>query len=209
MAAASTVARAALGKLNANATALFVCDIQERFRPVINGFPAVIDTARRMVRGANVIGLPVLVTEQYPAKLGSTVTELKEVLPPAAPVISKTLFSMITPEVETFLAQHSAIKQVLVCGIETHVCVLQTSLDLLERGYEVHILTDGVSSQRLTDREAGLTRMSQSGAFLVSSEMCLFQLMKDAKADGFKDISALVREPRPDMLLLPGLSTRM
>lgn len=195
----------ALGKLNAASSALFVCDIQERFRPAISGFPAVIDTARRMVRGANVLGLPVVATEQVPTKLGPTVKELVEVINPAAPVVAKTMFSMVTPEVEAFLASSPAVKQLLLCGIETHVCVLQTSLDLLERGYEVHVLVDGVSSQRATDRDAALRRLSQSGCFLVSSEMCLFQLIKDASAPGFKQISSLVKEPRPEMLVLPGL----
>ncbi|KIZ03005.1 Isochorismatase domain-containing protein 2 [Monoraphidium neglectum] len=189
------------GKLTTGSTALFVCDIQERFRPIISGFPA--------IRGAGVLGLPVVVTEQYPERLGATVSELKEVLPEAAPVLAKTLFSMVTPAMEDFLSQNSAIRQVIICGIETHVCVMQTSLDLLDRGYEVHVLVDGASSQRPTDREAGLMRMAQSGAFLVSSEMALFQLMKDAKAPGFKEVSALVREPRPQDLLLPGLTARL
>lgn len=86
------------------------------------------------------------------------------------------------------------------------MCVLQTTLDLIESGYEVHILVDGVSSQRLPDRAVGLHRAAQSGAFLVSSEMALFQLMEDAKADKFKEISKLVQEPRMDTLGLPGMS---
>jgi len=147
-----------------------------------------------------------VVTEQSPTKLGATVAELRDVLPASSPVFAKTLFSMVTPEVEAFLTQNAAIKQVMLLGIEGHVCVTQTSLDLLERGYEVHILADGTSSQRLTDREAGLMRMAQSGAFICTSEMALFQLQRDASAAPFKEISALVREQRPDML--PGLSAR-
>jgi isochorismate hydrolase len=98
------------------------------------------------------------------------------------------------------------VLQVLLCGIEAHVCVLQTTLDLVEAGYEVHILVDGVSSQRVLDRAAGLHRAAQSGAFLVTSEMALFQLMQDAKADKFKEISKLVQEPRLDSLGLPTIS---
>eukprot|EP00775_Hariotina_reticulata_P003246 gene3246-3522_t len=175
---AGTVAK--LGKLLPSKTAVFVCDIQERFRPIINGMPAVVDTARRLVRGANVLGLPVIVTEQYPKALGNTVQELKDVLPPNSPVIAKTLFSMLTPE---------------------------TTLDLIESGYEVHILVDGVSSQRVLDRAAGLHRAAQSGAFLVTSEMALFQLMQDAKAEKFKEISKLVQEPRMDSLGLPTMAS--
>ena len=90
------------------------------------------------------------------------------------------------------------IKQILLCGIEAHVCVLQTTLDLLERGYEVHLLTDGLSSCRAHDRAVALSRLSQSGAFLTSSEMTLFQLMGDAKNPKFKQVSALIKEPRSD-----------
>lgn len=201
---AATAAR--LGKLQQKSTALFVCDIQERFRPIISGMPAVVDTARRMIKGANIIGLPVVVTEQYPKALGNTVQELQEVLQPDAQAIAKTRFSMVTPEVHQMLKQRPSISQVLLCGIEAHVCVLQTTLDLIENGYEVHVIVDGVSSQRQPDRSAGLHRAAQSGAFLVTSEMALFQLMEDAKADKFKEISKLVQEPRMDTLGLPGMS---
>lgn len=207
MAAAATAAAAArLGKLLPSKSALFVCDIQERFRPLISGMPAVVDTARRMVRGANILSLPVVVTEQYPKALGGTVAELKDVLSPSSPVVSKTRFSMLTPEVHELLRARQNVSQVLLVGIEAHVCVLQTALDLLEGGYEVHILVDGVSSQRALDRAAGLQRAAQSGAFLVTSEMALFQLMGDAKAERFKEISKLVQEPRMDSLGMPSLS---
>lgn len=85
---------AAVGRLRANETALFVCDVQERFRPVISGMPAIIDTARRLVRGAVALDIPVVVTEQYPKALGKTVDEVKEVLPEAALIQDKTDFTM-------------------------------------------------------------------------------------------------------------------
>ena len=150
---------ARLGKLLPTSTALFVCDIQERFRPIISGFPAVVDTSRRMVcvscwgngagqgsqcfehtharthhhharhtvliclqrsclqiRGANLLGLPVITTEQYPKALGNTVAELKEVLSANSPIVEKTRFSMLTQEVMETLKQTSAIKQVVMTG---------------------------------------------------------------------------------------------
>mmetsp|Transcript_26494 Transcript_26494/g.57810 ORF Transcript_26494/g.57810 Transcript_26494/m.57810 type:complete len:204 (+) Transcript_26494:116-727(+) len=194
----ATASLARVGKLLPSTSALFVCDVQERFRPVIHHFPSVIDTARRMIRGANTLGLPVVITEQYPKALGNTCVELVEALPPSHRVIQKTLFSMVTPEVEEELGKMPDVKQVLLLGIEAHVCVLQTTLDLLERGYEVHLLVDGVSSQRAHDRAVGLQRVAQAGAFLSTSEMVLFQLMRDAKHKEFKAISALVKEPRAD-----------
>lgn len=158
-----------LGKLSPGETALLVCDVQERFRPVINGFQAVVDTSRRMVRAAEALKLPVIVTEQYPKALGPTVPEVAEVLPQGSPVVAKTDFSMCVADVIAALDALPAVKTVLLVGIETHVCVLQTTLDLLQKGYEVHILVDGVSSQRLTDRSTALQRLMQSGAFLATS----------------------------------------
>jgi hypothetical protein len=103
---------ARLGKLLPTSTALFVCDIQERFRPIITGFPAVVDTSRRMIRGANILGLPVITTEQYPKALGNTVAELKDVLSANSPIVEKTKFSMLTADVASTLQQKSAISQV-------------------------------------------------------------------------------------------------
>ncbi|KXZ45155.1 hypothetical protein GPECTOR_58g604 [Gonium pectorale] len=183
-----------LGRLRPGSSALFVCDVQEKFRPLIAGFPTVIDTARRMVRGADVLDIPVLVTEQYPKALGATVSEVASVLPPGSPVFAKTLFSMLTPDVDAWLKSKPDVKQVLLCGIEAHVCVFQTGLDLLDRGYEVHLLADGVSSSRPHHRAAGVQRLTQAGALISNSEMALFQLCADAKHPRFKEISALVKE---------------
>eukprot|EP00887_Chlorella_sp_A99_P000306 scaffold13.g306.t1 len=140
-----------IGRLAPDETALLVCDVQERFRSAISGFPAVIDTSRRMVRAAQALQLPIIVTEQYPKALGSTVGEVKELLPEGTPVVAKTRFSMCVDEVDAELQRLGHVKKVLMLGIETHVCVLQTTLDLI-----------------------GAAR---SGAFLATSEMVLFQMM--------------------------------
>lgn len=194
----ATLAR--LGRLMPNTSALFVCDIQEKFRPVISVFPAVVDASKRMVRGCQILGVPVVVTEQYPKALGNTVSEIKEVLDPKSELVSKTCFSMCSAEIRDWLGTRPTVKQVLLCGIEAHVCVFQTTLDLLESGYEVHLLVDAISSQRPHDRAIALQRMAQMGAHLSSSEMALFALMKDAKNQHFKEISNLVKEQRPEPL---------
>eukprot|EP00197_Chlamydomonas_leiostraca_P013862 CAMPEP_0202867384 /NCGR_PEP_ID=MMETSP1391-20130828/9316_1 /ASSEMBLY_ACC=CAM_ASM_000867 /TAXON_ID=1034604 /ORGANISM="Chlamydomonas leiostraca, Strain SAG 11-49" /LENGTH=214 /DNA_ID=CAMNT_0049547427 /DNA_START=57 /DNA_END=701 /DNA_ORIENTATION=+ len=197
--------RSTIGKLAPSTSALFVCDLQERFKPVIHGWPAVEATAKRMIKGANALNIPVVVTEQYPKALGRTVPEIKEVLPPAwvagmpatashHRTFEKTLFSMVTPEVEGHLKTLSHVKQVMLLGIETHVCVVQTALDLVEKGYEVHLIVDGASSQREADRAVALQRMAQSGVLLASSEMALFQLARVAEGPGFKAISAIAKE---------------
>lgn len=200
MTSAANGAVSRIGRLSPSTAALLVCDVQERFRLVISGFPAVVDTTSRMVRAAKALELPIVVTEQYPKALGSTVDEVKSVLPEGAPVVAKTRFSMCVDEVDAELKRLGHVKQVLIVGIETHVCVLQTTLDLLERGYEVHIVVDGVSSQRFTDRSVALTRLAQSGAFLATSEMALFQMMVQTSHPAFKAVSAMAKEARPEQL---------
>lgn len=181
-------------RLQTSTSALFVCDIQERFRPIIAGYPTVIDTAKRMVKGADLLGVPIVATEQAPKALGSTVSEIMEVLPTGTPRYAKTLFSMYTPEVDAWLKAKPNVNQVVLLGIEAHVCVLQTALDLIARGYSVHLVTDGISSSRPHHRAAGLHRMGTAGACMETSESVLFQLMADAKHPKFKEVSAIVKE---------------
>jgi nicotinamidase-related amidase len=120
---------------------------------------------------------------------------------PAVPVFEKRLFSMLTPAVDVYLREECANrKHAVLFGIEAHVCVLQTALDLLERDYTVHLVVDGVSSQRELDRTVGIERARQSGALVTSCESVLFQLMGSADHPSFKAVSALVTEKRPEPL---------
>ena len=210
MPAAAPAAAAALhrlGRLTPPTTALFVCDVQERFRAGVQGFAAVADTAGRLAAAAGVFGLPVLVvTEQVPDKLGATVAEVAARLPAGTPpALAKHDFSMVVPAVEARLAAAPAVTSVVITGIEAHVCVLQTTLDLIERGYAVHLAVDGISSQRHVDREAGLARAAAAGAHLSTSEMILFELARSAAAPAFREVSALAKEPRAGGVVLPGL----
>lgn len=186
-------------------TALFLCDLQEKFRPVIHEMDAAIDTSRLMLQASIELGLPVAVTEQYPRGLGHTVSELRRLMLPDHTVVEKVTFSMLcagenedpasTAAMEAFMVEHN-IRKVLLCGVETHVCVLQTTLDLLAMGIDVTIIVDGVSSQRPTDRSVALDRLAKAGAVLSTAEATLFQLLGDAKAHHFKAVSKLVRQPR-------------
>ena len=210
IAMASSNSSPSLGRLDPATTALFVCDVQERFRPLIAGFDAVAETSSRLVRGARALGLPaIVVTEQYPKALGKTISEIPLSEEPNSStsstkttVVEKTDFSMLVPEVQQALP--SDIKSVILCGIEAHVCVWQTTLDLRYQNLDVHLCVDGISSQRLLDRELGLARAAQAGAFLCSSEMVLFQLTKGTSNGAFKAISALAKEERK-AAALPGL----
>ncbi|ORY90167.1 Isochorismatase hydrolase [Leucosporidium creatinivorum] len=180
-------------------TAFFVCDIQERFRTAIHGFPAVVATAEKMVKGAALLNVPVVITEQNPKALGATVplalSSLGPSLHPTWSPLAKTKFSMVLPEVEQSLKEWGT-KSVVLFGIESHVCVLQTALDLLERNIDVHILADGVSSCNHAEVAVALARAKEAGAQVTTSESVLFQLMVDASHPAFRQVSGLIKESK-------------
>lgn len=174
-------------------TALVVIDIQEGFRNAIPDLGLIASHAGTIVRGFQILGLPVLVTEQYPKGLGHTVDEIKRVLSEADEVFEKSTFSSCGAEAFVAKLIDLSIKQVVICGLETHVCVNQTAHDLLDRGFQVHILTDCVCSRFEHNKAAGLTKMRDSGVISSSIEMALFELMRDSKNEKFKEIQALIK----------------
>lgn len=134
---------------------------------------------------------------RYPKAFKHTVPEISELLPADAGVFEKTLFSMCTDEVKAHL-QKLGCKSAILCGLETHVCVLQTTLDLLEMGIDVHICADAVSSQRHFDRSCALGRLTAAGAVVSTSESLVFQLLGNSKHPNFKAIAPFVRENAED-----------
>ncbi|EIM88303.1 Isochorismatase hydrolase [Stereum hirsutum FP-91666 SS1] len=161
-------------------TVFFVCDLQTKFRTAIHAFEEVILTSQKMLKLATILEIPVIFTEQNPKALGPTVPELSsEALGPLhLGTIEKTLFSMMTPEV-TSLLRAKQFRSIVLFGIESHVCVLQSALDLLAEGYGVHVLADGVSSCNKEEVPYALARMRQAGAQITTSESLLFQLQRD------------------------------
>jgi nicotinamidase-related amidase len=182
-----------LNLLDPKHTALVVVDIQEAFRDVISDFGSVAMRAATVVQGFQILGLPVFVTEQYPKGLGRTAKEILDVLPDGFTVFEKTAFSSCGAEPFVRDLERLAIKQVVICGLETHVCVNQTAHDLIDRGLQVHLLTDVVCSRFKRNRRAGLRKMRASGVIDSSIEMALFELMRDAKHEKFKKIQALIK----------------
>lgn len=179
--------------LESSKTALVVVDIQEAFRNVVPDFAVVASRASIAVRGFQILGAPVIVTEQYPKGLGHTAEEIHLVLPDGFEVIEKTAFSSCGSEEFVTQMNTLGIKQVVLCGLETHICVSQTAHDLLDLGLKVHLLTDCVCSRFEYDKQAGLAKMLSSGVIMSSIEMALFELMRDAKHEQFKEIQALIR----------------
>jgi nicotinamidase-related amidase len=170
---------------------LLVIDIQEAFRGVISGFTEMVARATIAVTAFQILGRPIIVTEQYPKGLGRTVEEILLSLPDDFEVVEKTAFSSCGAG--AVMNRLGDAKQVVVCGLETHVCVNQTVHDLLDQGCEVHILTDAVGSRFETDRETGLAKMFGSGAIPSSVEMALFEMLRDSKHAQFKEIQRLLK----------------
>jgi nicotinamidase-related amidase len=176
-------------------TALLVVDVQEKLMPLISGSQRIIWNLRRLLDGAAALGLKSLATEQYPQGLGKTVAELANRL---GHIPSKNTFSCGGCEGFTQqLLEHGASK-VMVAGIEAHVCVQQTVLDLLANGYRVYVPVDAVGSRYPIDYETGLKRMESAGATLTTTESALFEWCQVSGTPEFKKISALVRESPPE-----------
>lgn len=174
--------------LDAKTSMLLVIDFQARLTPAIDGAASAIANAQRLVRGAELLGAPALYTEQYPRGLGPTVDALA---PPRDRLIEKTTFD--STRAPGFMERLQAGRALVLTGCETHVCVLQTALGLIEAGRRVFVVADAVGSRTAESKRLGLARMEQAGATLVTTEMVLFEWVGDAAHPRFKEISALVK----------------
>ena len=179
--------------LRRDETGLIIVDVQEAFRPVIDDFETVARNCSILAAGFAILGRPVIVSEQYPKGLGSTIVEISEVVAEGTPIVEKMRFSACGVEAFDALLTAANCRSWVVAGVETHVCVNQTVLDLRSRGYGVHVASDAVSSRTAANREAGLRKMAAHGAEVSSAETVLFEMLEVAGGDAFKAISKLVR----------------
>jgi nicotinamidase-related amidase len=170
--------------LDRERAALVVVDVQEAFRPAVQDFDGVVENTRRLMEGAKILGVPVVVTEQYPKGLGRTVEELGQV-----EAVEKSCFS--AAKADGF--DLNGRDQALIAGIETHVCVSQTAHDLIDRGIEVHVASDAVTSRTDQNKHVGLHKMEGSGAILTSVETALFEFLGAAGSDEFKQVQRLIK----------------
>lgn len=173
--------------------ALVVIDVQEAFRSPINDFAQIASRISIAVRGFQILDLPVIVTEQYPKGLGRTAEEILFSLPPEFEVIEKSAFSSCGANAFMEKLQAIGANQIVICGLETHICVNQTAHDLLSEGFEVHLLEDCVSSRFSRDKEIALRKMEMNGVTPSCVEMALFEVMRDSKNGHFKEIQNLVK----------------
>ena len=179
--------------LDPKSTALVVIDVQEAFRTAIPDFALIASRASIAVRGFELLGVPVIVTEQYPKGLGRTAEEIALILPDDFTVIEKTAFSSCGGEGFQEQLRDKGTTSVVICGVETHVCVNQTAHDLIDGGFTVHVLEDCVASRFEHDKQAGLAKMRLAGVIPSSIEMALFELMSDSRHEHFKEIQALIK----------------
>jgi nicotinamidase-related amidase len=178
--------------LAADNTVLVVIDVQERLFPAMHDRERLLKNLQKLIKGVRVFDIPVILTEQYPAGLGSTLPEITGLLPDVKPV-DKFCFSCC--DEARFQKELESLKrqQVLIAGIEAHVCVYQTAMDLLGKGYQVQVIVDGISSRDMENKEVCLTKMTNAGISPTTTEMALFELLKIAKGDKFKQISNIVK----------------
>lgn len=174
-------------------TALAIIDMQEGFRPHISDFAETAAHIALVAHAAQLLNVPVIVTEQYPKGLGRTASEIQAVLPPGARIIEKTAFSSCGAQAFEAELESARAVHVLICGIEAHVCINQTTHDLLARGYQAHLLTDCITARSAQNKQVAFAKMQQSGAIPSSTEMALFELMRDARHEQFKAIQKLIK----------------
>ncbi len=177
--------------LKKDSTALLIIDIQERIIKVIDEHERVVENTIKLLHGFKALGLPVYFTEQYPKGLGPTVESIAKELDGDA--IHKMTFSCSGAGELFQVLINKDIKQVVVCGVESHVCVQQTVLDLLQNGFQVNVAADAVSSRREFDLNIALKRMEKNGAEITTAESILFELLEVCGTDVFKEVSKIVK----------------
>ncbi len=182
-------------ELRQNNCCALVIDYQERLVPAMDRKDELIENSVKLLKGLSMLEIPMLVTEQYPKGLGATVAEIKEAFGDA-PVYAKTAFSALgSDEVMEALdkLKSEGREYVLICGIEGHVCVMQSALDLIKKGFKPVFVTDCITSRRCSDYMAAIVRAEREGVQFVTTEMALFELIGGKEHPHFKAISALVK----------------
>lgn len=177
---------------NAEDSLLLVIDPQEKLVRMIHNREEVVGSIARLLKFASIFSLPVLLTEHYPQGLGYTVEEVKSALPEYRPVLKRIFSCFGVPEFEDAV-RRAGRKRLLICGIETHICVCQTVLDALHRGYLVQVVADAVGTRRPEDHRIALERMRDAGATVTTSEALIYEITLRADTEEFKKVLDLVK----------------
>ena len=178
--------------INRDKTLFVVIDFQEKLMPVTHNKEVLEDKVCRLAEGMKVLGIPHIVTQQYTRGIGETIPSVAEAIGEFEP-IDKTSFSCMRNEEFARQLREAGKKDIVVCGIEAHICVLQTVLELLDEGYNVYVAVDGMSSRSANDYLWAAERMETAGAIVTTYEAILYEILGDAKSEGFKEVSKIVK----------------
>ncbi len=173
-------------------TALVVVDVQEKLLPFVIGKEEIVSNIQMLINFVHIMDIPVILTEHYPKGLGVTVPEIKEALEEYEPK-EKVIFSCYGSLGFTKKLEELGVKRFMIVGIESHICVQQTTLDAMNSGYEVHVISDAVSSRTQRNLDIGLQKMRQFGAVISSTEMAMYEIMERADTEEFKEVLKLVK----------------
>ena len=178
--------------LKSNECALVIIDVQGKLAASMSGKEALYETIQKTIRGIRILEIPILWCEQVPEKLGPTIPEVAGLLTDLKPM-PKSSFSCFGDAAIREAIEATGRKKILIVGIESHVCVYQSCVDLLERGYEVHVVADAVSSRTPENRRIGLDKIREAGGNLTSAETLLFEMLGAAEGTAFKAIAKIVK----------------
>ncbi len=181
-----------MNTLSINDSLVLIIDVQEKLVQALNK-NVIVEKAVKMASAAKILGIPVIVTEQYPKGLGATVQELKDVLSENTQYLEKTSFNAFSEESIAQEIKNSGKKQIVIFGIETHICVHQTVAALIEEGYEVYVIKDACASRNKYEFKQGIEIMQANGAKISCVEIALFEWLKSAKHPNFKEVQALIK----------------
>jgi isochorismate hydrolase len=178
--------------LDRERSGLLVVDVQERLWTVMRQRRRLAERIVVAAQGCRLLEVPIYLTEQYPRGLGPTIASVRSALGDIEPLVKMTFSCCGLTELPRMMKE-KGIEQVILAGIETHVCVLQTALDLMAEGFQVHLLTDAVSTRHPADGKTALRRLSREGVILSTVETALFELLATAEDPEFKEVSKLVK----------------
>lgn len=182
-----------MAQLNLEDSLVLIIDVQEKLLNAVFNKEQVEKKSAIVAEAAKILGIPVVITEQYPKGLGNTIPAVKDALAEDTEIFEKTAFSALNnEEILEAIKKHNK-KQILIFGIETHICVSQTTAALRELGYEVSVIKDACGSRAETEYLAGLERMKDNGAYIITTEIALFEWLKGAKHPNFKAVQALIK----------------
>ena len=181
-----------MARLELSNSLLTIIDVQGKLAHLVNEKDMLHINLQKLIKGAHILGIPILCAEQNPAGLGPTIPEIAGLLSTEKPIPKMSFSCVKCDEFATKIESYQR-KQIMIAGIETHICVFQTVSDLLQQGYEVHVIVDAVSSRLHINKQIALDRMKTEGAIISSTEMALFELLRIAEGARFKEIVKILK----------------